>query len=219
MDPPGKGTHRARIAVVDDHPVVRDSLAWLLDAHEDLRVVAQGRCGKDALALVRQGGFEVLVMDLEMPGQSGMDVITSIHHHAPGLGVLIFSAHAEERLATTMLRRGAKGYLDKRCDPREIVEAVRCIAAGRAYVPSRIADLLVDEMESADAVPLHSRLTTRELQVLLRMAHGQRTAQMAHELFLSPKTVSACRMRVLRKLGMRSAADVTQYAVKSGLMD
>jgi DNA-binding NarL/FixJ family response regulator len=212
-------SRETRIAIVDDHALVRASLVYLFESYGGFRIVGQGASGPEALALARHAAPDVLLLDLQMPGHSGMDVIAALRSHAPQLGIVVLSGYPEERYATTLLRRGAKAYLNKACEPAEIVEAVRVVARGRCYIPPRIAELIAAELEAGTSAAGYACLTTRELQVLLRTARGQRVTQAARELFLSPKTVSACRRRVMEKLGLRTAAAATAYVLKHGLLE
>jgi two-component system invasion response regulator UvrY len=206
-----------RVAVVDDHPVVRESLAGLLQAH-GMRVVAQGEDGRDAMRLCRRTDLDVVVLDLEMPFLSSIDALSSLRQHVPKPAILVLSAHQADAYAGVAMKRGARGFLEKSCDPAEIVEGVRTLAEGRCHLPAQVTDVLLRTVVS-DAPPSHEELTARELQVMLRLARGQRSVQMARELHLSVKTISACRLRVLHKLGCRSPSEITSYALKNGLLN
>jgi two-component system invasion response regulator UvrY len=208
-----------RVALVDDHEIVRSSLAYLLASDPLIHVVAQGDCGRDALEIARRHRPDVLLIDLEMPGGSGLEVLNRLRAGFPRIAVLVLSAHAEEQFALTCLRLGARGYLAKSCEPKDIVEAVRTVASGKRYITRRVAELLAANTAGRDAQALpHCQLTPRELQILLRLASGQNVASIAGELFLTPKTVSTHRTRVSQKLGLRTNAELTRYAVRGGLV-
>jgi DNA-binding NarL/FixJ family response regulator len=206
-----------RVAIVDDHAIVRAGLRQFLAEQPDLCVVAEAADGRGALDLVREGGIDVLVMDLAMPGQGGVDALAAVRARAPALPVLILSGFPEARYATTLLRQGASGYLNKECDPQEIVEAIRTLGQGRRYVSRAVAELLADGLV-ADERPPHELLSERELQVFLRLARGETLGQVAQGMSLSVKTVSTYRSRLLEKMRLATNSELTYYAVKNGLI-
>src|SRR5205823_7102778 len=166
----------------------------------DLKVTGEAANGREALDLVRKGDLDVLVMDLSMPDQSGVDALAAIKARRPDLPVLILSGFPEAHYATTLLRQGASGYLNKECDPEEIATAIRTVARGRRYITPTVAELLADGMSGVgDKLP-HDALSERELQVFLRLAKGETVGHIADSMFLSAKTVSTYRARVLEKL-------------------
>jgi len=207
-----------RVGIVDDHAIVRTGLRQFLSEQVDLRVTGEAANGAEALELVRAGDVDVLLMDLSMPGQSGVEALAAIHARAPDLAILILSGFPESHYATTLLRQGASGYLNKECDPEEIVKAIRTVARGRRYITSQVAELLADGMVGGgDKLP-HESLSERELQVFLRLAQGETVGHIAEGMFLSVKTVSTYRTRVLEKLKLGSNSDLTYYALKNGLI-
>lgn len=207
-----------RVAIVDDHAIVRTGLRQFFSEQVDLRVSGEASNGREALELVRQGDIDVLLMDISMPDQSGVDALAAIKARAPDLPVLILSGFPEEHYATTLLRQGAAGYLNKGCDPEEIVKAIRTVFRGRRYISAGVAELLADTLGGdADKLP-HDQLSERELQVFLRLARGETVGHIAEGMSLSVKTVSTYRTRVLEKMGLASNSDLTYYAMKSGLI-
>jgi two-component system, NarL family, invasion response regulator UvrY len=158
-----------------------------------------------------------LLMDISMPDQSGVDALAAIKTRFPALPVLILSGFPEVHYATTLLRQGASGYLNKECDPEEIARAVRTVALGRRYITAAVAELLADGVADGNR-PLHEQLSDRELQVFLRLAKGETVGHMAESMFLSIKTVSTYRTRVLEKMNLQTNSDLTYYALKNGLM-
>jgi DNA-binding NarL/FixJ family response regulator len=208
-----------RVAIVDDHAIVRTGLRQFLAEQVDLRVTGEAANGLEAMALVRAGDLDVLLMDLSMPGQSGVDALAAIRARAPDLPILILSGFPESHYATTLLRQGASGYLNKECDPEEIVTAIRTVARGRRYITAQVAELLADGVAGGgnDKLP-HEALSERELQVFLRLAKGETVGHIAEGMFLSVKTVSTYRSRVLEKLRLASNSDLTYYALKNGLI-
>lgn len=207
-----------RVAIVDDHAIVRTGLCQFLSEQVDLRVVAEGTNGKDALEIARGGEIDVLLLDLSMPDQNGVDALAAIRARYPDLAVLILSGFPEAHYATTLLRQGASGYLSKECDPEEIANAIRTVARGRRYITPQVAELLADSMMGdTDRLP-HENLSERELQVFLRLAQGETVGHIAEQMFLSVKTVSTYRSRVLEKLSLQTNSDLTYYALKNGLI-
>ena len=207
-----------RIAIVDDHAMVRAGLRQFFVDQADFQVVAEAANGQEALNIVRQGDIDVMLMDISMPGQGGVDALAAIKARAPDLPVLILSGFAEEHYATTMLRQGASGYLNKDCDPEDIVKAIRMVVRGRKYISAAVAERLADGLGSDNTKPLHEQLSERELQVFLRLARGEAVGAMAISMCLSIKTVSTYRTRVMEKMMLESNSDLTYYALKNGLI-
>jgi DNA-binding NarL/FixJ family response regulator len=207
-----------RVGIVDDHAVVRAGLKQFLGEQVDLRVTGEAADGAGALQLARGGELDVLVMDLAMPDQSGVDALAAIKARFPELPVLILSGYPETHYATTLLKQGASGYLNKECDPMEIAEAIRTVARGRRYITPAVAEMLADQVTGDSDRPPHDALSERELQVFLHLAQGQTVGQLADSMCLSVKTVSTYRTRVLEKLKLKTNSDLTYYALKNGLI-
>jgi DNA-binding NarL/FixJ family response regulator len=207
-----------RIAIADDHAIVRSGLQQFLQEQDNMTVVGSAANGAETLQLVRSQPIDVLIMDISMPGQSGIDVLASLRAHAPDLAILILSGYPEQHYATTLLRQGASGYLNKECEPDEIATAVRTLARGKRYISATVAELLADQLDGGDELP-HASLSERELQVFLRLARGETVSAIADTLALSVKTVSTYRSRVLEKLALSSNSDITYYALRHHLID
>jgi two-component system, NarL family, invasion response regulator UvrY len=207
-----------RIGIVDDHVIVRTGLRQFLADEVDFRVTAEAANGREALDIVRAGEVDVLVMDLSMPEQGGVDALAAIKARHPELPVLILSGFPEAHYATTLLRQGASGYLNKECDPQEIATAIRTVARGRRYITPAVAELLADGVSGGAERPAHEGLSDRELQVFLRLAQGETVGHIAERMFLSVKTVSTYRSRILQKMKLQSNSDLTYYALKNGLI-
>ena len=207
-----------RVAIVDDHAIVRAGLRQFFSEQVDLRVTGEASNGREALDLVRQGDLDVLVMDLSMPDQSGVDALAAIKARKPELPVLILSGYPETHYATTLLRQGASGYLNKECDPEEIVKAIRTVFRGRKYITPAVGELLADGLDNPLSLLPHEQLSEREFQVFLRLAKGETISHMADSMALSVKTVSTYRSRVMEKLKLASNSDLTYYALKNGLI-
>lgn len=207
-----------RIAIVDDHPIVRAGLRQFFTDHTDLDVVAEAANGRDALDLVRVGGIDVMVMDLSMGEQGGVEALVAIKARAPDLPVLILSALPETHYATALLQQGASGYLSKDCDPEHIVDAIRTASRGRKYISPAVAEQLADALVGGLEIKPHQKLSKRELQVFLRLAAGETVGNIATHMSLSIKTVSTYRTRIMEKLSLASNSDLTYYALKNGLI-
>lgn len=208
-----------RVVIVDDHAIVRAGLRQYLAEQVDLQVVGEAATGREALDLVRAGGIDVLIMDVSMPGQNGVEALAAVKARAPELPVLILSSYPEAHYASPMLKQGASGYLNKECDPTEIVTAVRTLARGRRYISAAVAELLAEQIGGGQGdTPLHEQLSEREFQVFLRLAQGETIGAIADSLSLSVKTVSTYRTRVMEKMQLASNSDLTYYAMKNGLM-
>ena len=207
-----------RIGIVDDHVIVRNGLKQFFSEQVDLRVIGEASNGREALQLVRGGEVDVLVMDLSMPDQSGVDALAAIKAREPSLPVLILSGFPETHYATTLLRQGAAGYLNKGCDPEEIVKAIRVVFRGRKYITPAVAELLADALGGDLDKQPHELLSDREFQVFLRLAKGETIGHLAESMSLSVKTVSTYRTRVMEKMNLASNSDLTYYALKNGLI-
>ena len=208
-----------KVGIVDDHAIVRAGLRQFFSEQVDLRVVGEAASGREAIDLVRQEELDVLVMDLSMPEQSGMDALGMIRAKAPDLGVLILSGYPEEHYATNLIRQGASGFLNKECEPDEIVTAIRTIATGKRYISASVADLLAQQLgKSGDGLP-HEQLSEREFQVFLKLAKGVTASDIAEELSLSVKTVSTYRTRLMEKMNLNTNSDLTYDALKNRLID
>jgi len=218
--PQGPFSLRAvRVGIADDHPITRTALRCYLDEQDGIRVVAEAASGREAIDLVRTQALDVLLLDLDMPGQSGIDALTMIKAKAEHVGVLVLSGYPEHQYAVPLIRNGASGYLNKACEPSEIATAVRRVAQGQRYITPVVAELLASQVITPTPGGLHEQLSARELQVFLKLAQGCSAGEVAAELSLSAKTVSTYRARLMRKLDARSNSDLTYYALKHRLLD
>ncbi|MDP3759279.1 MAG: response regulator transcription factor [Ramlibacter sp.] len=208
------------IGIVDDHAIVRAGLRQFFSEQVDLRVVGEAANGRDAVELVRTApGLDVLVLDLCMPGKGGIDALATIRAEAPDLGILVLSGYPEEHYAMDLIRHGAGGYLNKECDPMEIVTAIRTIALGRRYISPSLAQLLAQQLGRKESGPIHEDLSEREFQVFLKLAKGETAGDVARSLALSIKTVSTYRTRLLQKMNLASNSDLTYYALRNELIE
>lgn len=207
-----------RIVIADDHAIVRTGLREFFAGQVDLRVTGEAANGSEALELVRQGDLDVLLLDLSMPDQSGVDALAAIHARKPELPILILSGFPEAHYATMLIKQGASGYLNKECDPEEIVNAIRTVARGRKYISAAVAEQLASGLDPTAAKAPHELLSEREFQVFLRLAKGETIGRIADGMSLSVKTVSTYRSRVMEKMALESNSDLTYYALKAGLI-
>lgn len=208
-----------RVGIADDHPITRSALRAYLDEQEGIQVVAEASSGREAIDLVRTQAVDVLLLDLDMPGQSGIDALTMIKAKAEHVAVLVLSGYPEHQYAVPLIRNGASGYLNKACEPGEITVAIRRVAQGQRYITTVVAELLASQVVTPTPGGLHEQLSARELQVFLKLAQGCSAGEVAAELSLSAKTVSTYRARLMRKLDARSNSDLTYYALKHRLLD
>ncbi len=209
-----------RILIADDHAVVRAGIRQFIAGHDDLSVVAEAATGAEVLDQVRKGELDVVVLDISMPGNSGVDTLRSLKRVRPNLPVLILSGFAENLYAVNLLRAGAAGYVSKDAAATQLVTAIRTVAQGRKYVSPTVAQLLADGLSIKDQdQPVHSQLSQREFQVFCKLAKGEGVSKIAEDLFLSVKTVSTYRGRILEKMGMKTNADLTYYAIRNELIN
>jgi two-component system, NarL family, invasion response regulator UvrY len=208
-----------KVGIVDDHAIVRAGLKQFLSEMVDLRVVGEAASGREAIDLVRTTELDVIIMDLSMPGQSGIDALAMIRAKAPDVGILILSGYPEEQYAVNLIKQGASGYLNKECEPMEIVNAIRTIALGRRYISPSVAELIAQQLDRKDGSAAHDLLSEREFQVFLKLAKGETAGDIANALSLSVKTVSTYRTRLMEKMGLTSNSDLTYYALKNKLID
>ena len=207
------------VGIVDDHAIVRSGLTQFFADFVDLRVMGEAASGREAIDLVRNVELDVLIMDLSMPGQSGIDALAMIRAKAPDVGILILSGYPEEHYAVNLIRQGASGYLNKACEPAEIVEAIRVIALGKRFITPAVAELLAQQLNKPGNLQAHELLSEREFQVFLKLAKGDTAGDIATSLSLSVKTVSTYRSRVMEKMSLATNSDLTYYALKHKLID
>jgi DNA-binding NarL/FixJ family response regulator len=208
-----------KIGIVDDHAIVRKGLRDYFSSEVDFRVVGEAGNGREAIDLVRTTEIDVLVMDLSMPGQSGIDALAMVRAKAPDVGILILTGFSENHYAVNLIRQGASGFLNKDCDPKEIAEAIRVIALGRRYISPSVAELLANTLDQKNDQQPHELLSEREFQVFLKLATGTSVGEIGKELSLSVKTVSTYRSRLMEKMHLASNSDLTYYALKAQLID
>ena len=207
-----------RILIVDDHPVVRRGLRQILEEGLERVTIGEASNPHECLAALGARGWDVVLLDLSMPGRSGVELIAQIKEQGLPVAVLVLSIHAEGQFAVRALRAGAAGYLNKEAAPERLVEAVQRVAAGGRYLSDTVADLLAGAVQQTGNAPLHEQLSNREFDVFRKLSAGHLVGQIARELSLSEKTVSTYRARVLDKMSMKTNVDLARYAVANGLV-
>ena len=208
-----------KILIVDDHAIVREGLKQILAEIPNMAVADEACDGREAFEKVWNNEYDVVVLDISMPGASGLEVLKQIKGVRPQLPVLILSIHPEGQYAVRALRAGASGYLTKESAPDELIAAVRKVSRGGKFVSSALAEKLAFDLEAGAYKPLHETLSDREYQVMCMIGSGKTVKKIAEELCLSPKTISTYRSRILEKMKMKSSAELTYYAIKHELVD
>lgn len=208
-----------RVVVADDHPLLRAGLVSVLNASSDLRVVGEAGNGAEVLRSIRDVPFDVLLLDVSMPGKSGLDLMRQIRKDHPRLPILIVSSHPEDQYALRAIKAGASGYVTKMSAPADLVTAVRTVSNGRKFITPALAELLADHVERPDEGTPHESLSDREFQTLRMIAAGHSLTEIGEVLCISVKTVSVYRSRVLEKMRMKSNVELTRYVVERGLTD
>ena len=207
-----------RVVVADDHTIVREGLKQILAAADDLEVVGEASDGHEAMERVRALDFDLLLLDMSMPGKSGIEVIKQVHAEKPKVKILVLSMHEEQQYAVRAIRAGASGYLTKESAARQLVDAIRKIAAGGAFISAEVAQQLALGAMPGATGPLHAALSDREYQVFMLIAEGKSISDIAEQLNLSVKTVSTHKANVLQKMNMTTTGELIRYAITNGLV-
>lgn len=212
-------TRRLRVLIVDDHPVVRRGLMEILAEAPDVAEVGEVEDPKQVRDLASSHRWDVVVLDLGLPGRGGLEVLKDLHQDQPKLPVLILSMQAEDQYAVRALRAGAAGYLTKEAAPGNLLDAIRKVTAGGRYISPAVADHLAVQLTIDATRPLHESLSDREFEVLRLIASGRTVGDIAEHLSLSVKTISTYRARILEKMGMHNNAELILYAIRNNLSD
>jgi len=207
-----------RVLIADDHAVVRAGLRQFLETDQSIHEIGEAASGSEALEQLRIGKWDLLLLDINMPDRSGLDILRQVRSTHPETRVLVLSGLPERQYAVNVLRAGASGFLSKESAAEELLRAVRAVLGGRRYVSSALAELLVSDLDGDAQQPAHARLSEREFQILCKLAAGRGVSEIAEELCISVKTVSTYRSRVLQKMSLKTNADLTAYALHSGLI-
>ncbi|MBX9631388.1 MAG: response regulator transcription factor [Burkholderiales bacterium] len=208
-----------RILIADDHEIVRAGFAQFIEDQDDMEIAAEASTGDEVIALIRKETFDVVLLDISMPHKNGIDCLRVVRQIDETLPVLVLSGFPEEHYAVNMLRSGANGYIAKNAPPEELLKAIRVVARGKRYLSETAAELVSAELAHPTERKLHEMLSAREFQIFRKLAAGQSPTAIGDELHLSVKTVSTYRARVLEKMGLKTNADLTYYAIKHALVD
>jgi DNA-binding NarL/FixJ family response regulator len=207
-----------RILVADDHPIVRQGLKQILSEYPDMTVADEAGNGKEVLSKVAKKDYDIVLLDISMPGRNGLDILKELKSKKPKLPVLVLSIYPEDQYAVRVLKLGAAGYLTKESVPEELVAAIRKVARGRKYVSNYLAEKLASDLEINAEKPLHENLSDREYQVMYMIASGKRLKEISEELSLSIKTISTYRSRIMDKMKMKNNAELIRYALQNSLV-
>lgn len=207
-----------QILIADDHAIFRQGVRRVIEFAADMRVVSEASNGREVLESIRSQEPDILLLDLAMPSPSGIERIKRVREVAPSLPILVLTVHNESELASRTIRAGAAGYLTKDGEPELLLDAIRTVSKGGNYVAQPIAAKLLYDRFDRDAAP-HRLLSDREYQVFLRLARGLGIGVIADDLYISPKTVSTHKFRVLQKLGLKTEAELVRYAIRHQLVD
>lgn len=207
-----------KLIIADDHSIVREGLKQIIADTPDMAVVDEAGDGNELLQKIKSSAYDVVVLDITMPGPNVLDTLKQIKKQRPATQVLVLSMHPEEQYAVRVLKAGASGYLNKESAPAELIKAIRKVSRGRKYVSPDFAENLADTLLSNHDQPVHAALSDREYQVLCLIASGETVKNIAECLFLSEKTISTYRSRIMQKMGMKNNAELIHYAIKNMLV-
>ena len=208
-----------KILVADDHAIVREGLKQIVKETEDIRVIGEAADGHEVMRLVNEDNWDLVLLDIGMPGRSGIDILKELKNENPGLPVLMLSMYPEEQYAVRALKAGASGYLTKESVPDELISAIRKVSAGGKYVSSSLAEKLAYDLVADVERPPHEILSDREYEVMCMIAKGDTIKDIADTLCLSIKTISTYRSRILEKMRMKNNAELMHYAIKHDLVE
>jgi len=207
------------VLIAYDHALIREGLKKILNSEQDIRVVGEASNVVELFTALKRLAVNIILLDITMPGESGLDALKELRQKYPHLPVLILSFHPEHRFAVRALKAGAAGYLTKESAAEEVVQAVRKIASGGKYVSASLAEQLATELDEEGGKPLHETLSDREFQVMRLIAAGKKSSDIAEELAVSVNTVNTYRMRIFVKMKMQSNVELSRYAVEHGLIE
>jgi DNA-binding NarL/FixJ family response regulator len=205
--------------IVDDHAVVRRGLKQIIESSPELTVTGEAASGQELLRLIRKNDYDIVILDVSMPGMGGIDALKELKAEKPQLPVLIFTIYPEEQYAIRVLKAGASGYVNKESEPEELINAIKVVASGRKHISPNIAELIASNIGQQSETALHETLSDREFQVMCLIASGKTVTEIAEKLSLSINTISTYRVRILEKMSLKNNAELTHYAIKNQLVE
>lgn len=208
-----------KVIITDDHPVVRTGLKQILDKCSDIEVVDEASQGSELIALVMKNEYDVVLLDISMPGRNGLEILQQVKKLNPDIAILILSIYPEEQYAVRAIKSGAAGYITKDSIPDELITAIRKVSNGGKYITPSVAEKLAYALDEISDKSFHEKLSDREYEVMCMIAEGIAVAAIAKELLLSPKTISTYRERILCKLKLKNTSDIIRYAIKEKLVE
>jgi DNA-binding NarL/FixJ family response regulator len=208
-----------KILIADDHAIVREGIKQILAEIPDKVTTDEAINGQEVIQKVWDNNYDMVLLDISMPGRNGLDILKQLKSEKPALKILILSMHPEEQYAIRALKAGASGYLTKESTPLELTEAIKKVSIGKKYVSSSLAETLASHLETTTEKPLHETLSNREFEVMCMIASGKTVKEIAGELSLSVKTISTYRTRILEKMNMKNNAQITHYTIQNRLVD
>ena len=211
-------TSKTRVLIVDDHAVVRAGFRQLLETTDDLEATGEAGTAAAALSQAATGKYDVVLLDISLPDAGVLETVSALRRKHPDLPILVVSMHAEEQYAVNLLRAGVSGFFPKAGEAKDMLQAIRTIAAGKKYISSTLAQALAMEASGGTPEPVHRQLSTREFQIFVQLAAGKTVTDIGDELCLSVKTVSTYRTRILEKMNLTRNAELTAYALRNNLM-
>jgi len=207
-----------RIIIVDDHPIFREGLKKIISESHDIVISDEVSTGMELLDRIKKNSYDIIILDISLPDMSGLEILGNLQNEKKRPPVLIISMHPEEQYAVRALKTGASGYLTKGSIPDELLTAIRRVAAGRKYISSALAEKLAADLNNSGEEPAHDKLSDREYQVMVMLASGKSTGDIAKQLSLSLPTISTYRSRILQKINLKNNAELIHYAIKNNLV-
>ena len=208
-----------KLLIVDDHVVVREGLKQIIGGTQDMAVIGEAETGFEAIKLSRQLEYHIMLLEIALPDRNGIEVLKQIKKESPHISVIMFSGHREDQYAVRALKSGASGYLNKQCSAAQIILAIKQVKSGLKYISPALAQEMANNLNQEFEGQLHKTLSDREFQTLTMIASGKSVSQIAGDMALSIKTISTYRARALEKMGMRTNAELTRYAIQNHLVD
>jgi len=208
-----------KLLIADDHKIFREGLREIINKTSDIRVIDEAKSGSEVLSKVEENNYDVILLDISMPGRSGLDILKQLRQENPHIQVLILSMYSEEEFAVRAMKTGAAGYLVKDTASKDLIEAIRKVSMGSKYVTPSLAEKLAIDIDMGNETPIHAKLSNREYEVMCMISSGKKNIEIAEEILVSPKTVSSYKKRILVKMGMKTNAQLTEYAIRNGLIN